>query len=233
MVKVITRTTTKVAMMTLALGFPLVVSAQSTWELPSQDARLSKEKEATEAAVPAKKEKAEKVYEINEKDREYLAGTVPEKDGKVVFSAELSTTGSTAEENYQKVYDYLDRLAHEESQTKKSQVAIVNPEEHTIVGTYSENLILYKAALELDRTGFNYVIMATCTDEGVNVSIERLSFDYNYTKDPEHMTAEETITDKELLTGNGTRLRKTYAKFRRATVDRMREIIAGLRKALE
>ncbi len=221
----------KTIITSFALLFSLGVSAQSTWELPSQDAKLKNE-EAT-AATPAPKVKAEKVYEINEKDREYLAGTVPEVDGKVVFSADIPTTGTTAEDNYQKAYQYLDRLAHEDCQTNKSQVAIVNPQEHSIVATYCENLTLFKGALELDRTIFNYVIVVTCSDTDVNVSIERLSFDYKYTKEPTHMTAEEIITDSKLLTGNGTRLKKTYAKFRRATVDRMRTIIAGLREALQ
>ncbi len=221
---------TKTIITSLALFCSLSLSAQSSWELPSQDAQLNKEE--TPAPAP-KKEKAQKEYEINEKDRPYLAGAVPEKEGKVVFTADIPTEGATAEDNYQKAYQYLNNLAHEECQTAKSQVAIVNPEEHSIVATYTETLTLYKAALELDRTQFNYIIIVSCTDEQVLVSIERLSFDYNYTKDPTHMTAEETITDGQLLTANGTRLKKTYAKFRRAAVDRMRAIIAGMREALK
>ncbi len=221
---------TKTIITTLALFCSLSLSAQSSWELPSQDTQLTKEETPTTAP---NKVKAQKEYTINEKDRPYLAGAVPEKEGKVVFSADIPTEGATAEGNYQKAYDFLNNLAHEDCQTNKSQVAIVNPEEHSIVATYTEMLTLYKAALELDRTQFNYIIIVSCTDEQVNVSIERLSFDYNYTKTPTHMTAEETITDDQLLTANGTRLKKVYAKFRRAAVDRMRAIIADMRETFK
>ncbi len=227
---------TKTIIATLALLCSLSLSAQDaqpsqgSWELPSQDAQLNKEETPTPAES---KLKPQKEYVVNEKDRPYLAGAVPEKEGKVVFSADIPTEGATAEGNYQKAYDFLNNLAHEDCQTNKSQVAIVNPEEHSIIATYTELLTLYKAALELDRTQFNYIIIVSCTDEQVSVSLERLSFDYNYTKTPTHMTAEETITDDQLLTANGTRLKKVYAKFRRAAVDRMRAIMAGMREALK
>ncbi len=233
-------------LLVLTVLFSLSISAQSNWELPSSNTEVSTEKVKKEAKKKQKKEQKKelkdslvtevvdgKTYEVKAEDMPYLAGAVPEEDGKVVFTADISNSLS-AEEAYERVYKLMDELSKEKYQTEgKSKVAIVDTQEHSVVGTYNEQLIFHKKALELDYTMFSYVIIAKCKDNDVNIRIERLSYDYTFGKEPEHLLAENLITDDKMLTNNGTKLRKINSKFRKRTVDRMRELIAAFREALQ
>ncbi len=212
----------------LALAFPLAAPAQSNWELPA--AAGGTEETAGEGKTAAAKEKTKAA---NEEDLPYLAGAVPEVDGKVVFRADIETTGLTAEEAYRRAYEYMDGLTKEEIQTDKSTIAIVDRENHGIVATYVEKLTFRKQALSLDQADFGYIIITNCTDGGVRVSIERLFYDYPVARKVEHINAEDMITDELMLSKDGTKLKKYNSRFRKATVNRMREIIDGFRNALK
>ncbi len=217
----------------LLLLFPLTTKAQSNWELPVDPANPTNE-ETSSTAQTDKKEKGKSKKELaNEADLPYLKGAVPEKDGKVVFSADVETAGTTAAEAYQKAYKYMYDLAKKDMQTDKSAIAIVDKENCNIVGTYVEKLTFRKQMLSLDQTDFGYIIVANCTDGNVHISIERLYYDYFTGKTTEHINAEDIITDELMLNKDGTKLKKYNSRFRRATVDRMQEIISDFRKALQ
>ncbi len=169
----------------------------------------------------------------DDSDTPYLAGAVPEVDGKVVFSADVETKNLSVDEAYNRAYNFLESLATGKEQTDKSRIAIANPEEHSIVGIFCEKLVFHKRALELDQTLFNYVIAVQCTEGNTHISIERLTYDYTVGKTVTHMTANEIITDKDMLSSDGTKLKKTYSKFRRTTVDRMRELLSKFEEAMK
>ncbi len=239
----------------MTLFCPIAICAQSNWELPSvatdeasekvekvskEEKKAAKEeernaKEAKKNEQKAAKEKAAsaKASVIKEEDRPYLAGAVPEVDGKIVFSADIKTHDLSAEEAYDRAYQYMEGLAKEKVQTDKSKVALINKNDHSIAGTYTEMLTLAKKFYELDTTEFSYVIVTTCSDSDVHVQIERLNYNYTTQKEATRMTAEDTISDEVMLTDNGTKLRKYNARFRRATVDRMQDILNGFRLALQ
>ncbi len=224
-----------------ALFPPMAAAAQNNWELPSGNGQTSQQntvKESKKQKDNTKDGTSTEVidgvtYVIKDADRPYLAGAVPESDGNVVFSADIETAGMNAGEAYDKAYKYMENVAAGEQQTEKSKIAIVDQEQHSIIGTYAETLVFSKKLLELDQTLFNYVIITDCKDGTVHVSIERLPYDYTDGKETTHITAEEMITDGKMLSNNGTKLKKQNSKFRKATVDRMRELLAGFREALQ
>ncbi len=226
----------------ISLLMPTAIMAQSNWELPQemqQAYEQQKEKKADKKAEKNKKKATVnevingKTYTIKVVDKPYLKGAVPEKQGKVVFSANIETSGLTAKEAYDKAYQYMAELAKGKNQTGQSKVALINKEELSIVGTYEEWLVFSDKILELDRTRFSYIIIVTCQKGHVNVSVERLNYEYGEDERKEYMTAEQTITDRLMLANDGTKLKKRNSKFRKATVDRMREILSDFRKALK
>lgn len=205
----------------LLLAFlPLAAMAQSNWEIP-------------EAKKPATKisKKTELANAVKEADKPYLAGAVPEEDGKVVFSEEINTGNMTAAQAYDLAYKKIEQLAEGENQTQKSKIALFNKEEHSIVATFGEWLVFTDKMLVLDRTMFNYLMVVNCSDGKVNVKISRLTYEYsNGNNGTDFFYAEELITDKRMIAKDGTKLKRMNRKFRIATVDRMREVLDAMKQ---
>lgn len=163
-------------------------------------------------------------------DAKYLvANAVPVVDNKVVFDLTLNIPNQDAQSIYNKVFTYLDNLAQESNQLNSS-VALVNKSEHVIAAKYTEWLDFTKSFLMLDRTKFSYTIIANCYDNRLDLSMMRLS--YNYEEDRTtgfKSTAEQLITDEYAVNKKHTKLQPGIAKFRRKTIDRKDEIFDNIK----
>ena len=80
--------------------------------------------------------------------------------------------------------------------------------------------VFKNTALSLDRTQFNYQIYITIADGKADVSMMRISYDYDLERGGGHYKAEEWITDKYAVNKKHTKLYPISAKFRRKTIDR-------------
>lgn len=193
---------------------PLMGAAQNTWEIPQEETRQQ----------PQHKKTASKDKKKNDEDAKYLAGAVPEVDGKVVFTLSRDVPGMTADDIYQKVYGLLKAMTKEENQFPQSKIAIVNKAGHIIAARMKEWLVFHSNFLSLDRTVFNYTIIAKASDGHLDLTMERLSYQYETeradTRGGLNVKAEEWITDKEGLNRKKTRLSKYSGKFRSKTIDR-------------
>ena len=149
----------------------------------------------------------------------YLAGAVPEQDGKVTFELRQTATNMNASEIYKRVYNVLNNLAHDEHQAGNSRIALVNEAEHMIAAKYEEWLVFSQNLLSLDRTKFNYTIVANNYEEDRPSGFKA--------------TAENLIADRVALTKKGTKLQRMNAKFRMKTVDRVNEIFNEIKQALK
>ena len=85
---------------------------------------------------------------------------------------------------------------------------------------FHEWLVFKNKALSLDRTQFNYQIHVLCYDGKADVSMMRLSYDYDVDRKPIHYIAEEWISDKYAVNKKRTKLYPISGKFRRKTIDR-------------
>ena len=215
---------TIIAIMMLA---PLAGSAQNTWEVPAPSNTETTQKKA--------------LFEKRKKtvDAKYLAGAVPVVDGKVTFTLDLDVDGKSAEERYAKVYDVLQQMTTDDNQltelADKSKIALVNKAEHSIAAKYKEWLVFRNSALSLDRTVFCYTILAKATDGHLNLTLSRISYQYEMERtDTEGMnvTAEEWITDEEALNKKKNGLQKYSGKFRIKTIDRKDNIFDKISNAL-
>jgi len=205
-------------MAVLLLAASAVQAQDSQWTKPQQSADAKQQKtllgkQATD-------------------DSKYLAGAVPEVDGKVVFSRQISAPGKSAAQVYDLLQARLQQMAQAEGQIK-SEVAIVNPSTREIGATFEEWMVFKKSAIVLDRTRFYYTLHVQCSDGRADVTISRLRYLYEEERDPQRLTAEEWITDREALNKKQTKLLKLSAKFRRKTVDRMDEVLNVLTDALK
>lgn len=201
---------------------PMLTIAQGVWEVPNSSAGDSPKK-VMKSAVP---EKANP-------DAPYLAGAVPEVDGIVTWTLHVDAPGQSAQELYDRMMVFFGQLTSGENQLEGSGVSLVNNQEHTIVVSLREWMVFKSSLLSLDRTKFFCRIVATCKDGGVDVVFNRLTYRYEDNQPGGGLVvkAEEWISDQAALTKKG-KMYKGCAKFRRKTVDRMNELMDGIRIAL-
>ena len=204
---------------------PMLGMAQSNvWEIPAQPQQQAK--------VVKKKEAAPKV------DPKYLAGAVPEVNGEVVFTLDKDVPGMSADSIYDKVYAVISEIVDEGKGSglqPQARIAAVNKAEHTIAARVKEWLVFTSNFISLDRTEFNYTLIARAKDGHVNVKMERISYAYEMNrKDAAGMKekAEDWITDKHALNKKQTKLSPLSGKFRRKTIDRKDNIFQRVCQAL-
>ena len=204
---------------------PMLGMAQSNvWEIPDQPQQQAK--------VVKKKEAAPKV------DPKYLAGAVPEVNGEVVFTLDKDVPGMSADSIYDKVYAVISEIVDEGKGSglqPQARIAAVNKAEHTIAARVKEWLVFTSNFISLDRTEFNYTLIARAKDRHVSVKMERMSYAYEMNrKDAAGMKekAEDWITDKHALNKKQTKLSPLSGKFRRKTIDRKDNIFQRVCQAL-
>ena len=101
---------------------------------------------------------------------------------------------------------------------------------------FREWLVFKSSALSLDRTVFNYTIIANCSDGQLNLTMSRMNYAYEMDRDDSsglQTSAEEWITDEYALNKARTKLQRYSGKFRVKTIDRKDEIFQIFRNALK
>ncbi|MDO4165485.1 MAG: DUF4468 domain-containing protein [Bacteroides sp.] len=148
-------------------------------------------------------------------DSRYLAGAVPEVNGKVVFTREFSIPGMTQDEIYNRITKWMD--ARLKKNKNNSRIVFTDKDKGQIVGMGEEWIVFSSSALSLDRTEIHYQLSAVCQPEKFTFELEKIRYEYREGK--EKYVAEEWITDKYALNKAKTKLVRGLAKWRRKTVD--------------
>lgn len=203
----------------ILLFLPLSVMAQNDWEKPQAiDIQQNKEKKT----LFESKKKA-----TTKEDKKYLEGAIPFVDGKVTFNYDLDIPGKNAQQIYDLTYAVLDSMTKGDNQFAESSIALVNRKEYIIAARFKEWLIFQSSFLSLDRSIFNYTVIARCSNAHLNITLSRISYVYEKDRgmnDGIETTAENWITDKYGLNKNKTKLSRMSGKFRKKTIDRKDEI---------
>lgn len=209
----------------LALIFlPVFAFAQNDWERPQT-------KQQSQSTQTKNKKQGENAKE----NARYLEGAVPMVDGKVVFGYELDLPGKSAQDIYDATYAAIDDLTKGENQFPESSIVLVNKKEHIIAARFKEWLVFQSNFLSLDRTVFNFTLIAKCTDGKLSLSLSRISYAYEMNRGDGNgveTTAEKWIADQYGLNKAKTKLSKMSGKFRRKTIDRKDEIFEAIKKRL-
>lgn len=165
-------------------------------------------------------------FSLKADDRKYLEGAVPVIDGKVVFSRDYSVKGIAKEEVYNRMLNWLEKRLKEGDEN--GRILFADKDKGEIAGLGQEYLVFQSSFLSLDRSMMEYNVVAKCSDEACEVSIERIKYDY----EEEVYPAEEWITDEYALNKKKTKLSRGLAKFRRHTVDYMEKFFEDAALAL-
>ncbi|MGN0069808.1 MAG: DUF4468 domain-containing protein [Prevotella sp.] len=205
-----------------------VVEGSNGWSAPEKPVRV----EEVKAESLRTEETGMSKREI--RDAKYVKpGIVPVVDGKVVFTLDVEAPGKNAVQIYDIMYAFLEKMAVGENQIE-SGIVLVNKNEHIIAAKFSEWLAFHENFISLDRTEFDYTILATCTDGQLHLTMERISYNYEEGRNSGFReTAEKVITDQYAVNKKGTKLLATVGKFRRCTIDRKDEIFDAIRQALK
>jgi len=223
----------------------------------AEAAKLAAEEAAKNANIPqaateTKEEKTEAPANVNKWEKrnstattvattadpnaKYLEGAVPEVNGQVEWTLSLSVPGKSAEQIYDELGQLLNDMTKEKGQMEQSRIALAEDDKHAIACRFQEWLVFQNTALSLDRTEFNYTIIATCSDGHADITMGRMSYLYEEerTKGGYHYKAEEWITDKYGLnkSKSKTKLARLSGKFRRKTIDRKDEIFTRIKNKL-
>lgn len=158
--------------------------------------------------------------QYNNADAKYLAGAVPEIDGRVVFSTTIQAPGKSAQQIYDLMHKDLESLTKESNQFEQSRIAYEDNDKKQVVGSYQEWLVFKNKALNLDRTRMFYTLVADCRDGEATIQMLRISYFYDEERNPQTFKAEEWINDKNGLNKSKTKLSRVSGKFRRKTIDR-------------
>lgn len=150
-------------------------------------------------------------------DSKYLAGAVPQENGKVIFTKEISAPALSSKQ----IYDSMLQWAKGHFNTDNARVVYANEAEGDIAAVGEEYLVFQNSALSLDRTLMNYRVTIECKNHDCTIKVNGIRYEYNvsYQRDPEKYLAEEWITDKYALNKDKTKLYKGNGKFRTKTVD--------------
>lgn len=186
-------------------------NAQGQWEKPvSQGQQVETEKRG--------------LFDKNKApiDPKYLEGNVPEVDGKVCWVKTYSLPGKTVDEIYNEMLDLMQKFITGPEHTKKSNVAVVNKEQHQIGVRLQENLVFANKFLSLDQTLMNYTLFISCKNEQCEIRLTNISYNYEMDRPTSVVyTAEEMIADGVALNKKKTGFTKGGSKkFRMKTIDR-------------
>lgn len=210
----------KKIIISILILFPLYSIAQNDWEKPQDPNTHQNHQKGQNSTI-------KKGKDIKEEDAKYLEGAIPIVDGKVIFTLELDVPNKSAQDIYTIVYKVLEDITKSENQFPESSIALVNKKEHIIAAKLKEWLVFQNSFLALDRTIFNYTIIAHCYTNKAKITLSRLSYAYETNRGINkglEETAEKWIIDKYALNKNKTKLSKMSGKFRRKTIDRKDEI---------
>ncbi len=200
----------------MMLALPMSAIAQNVWEKPKEE----------------KVEKAEEVKKPN-KDEKYLRGAVPIVDGDVQWTLDVDVPGKSAQDIYDKMFKTLTDLTKSEGQLEGSAVTLVNKQDYIVVANVREWLLFSSSLLSLDRTKFNYTLIARCSDGHLNMTMNRISYKYDEERTNQVYKAEEWISDDAAVNKKNTKLYRGSAKFRRKTIDRKDQIFETIRNVLK
>ena len=168
------------------------------------------------------------VLQAQTNDSKYLAGAVPEVNGKVVFSKEYRIPGMNRQEVFDRVVNWM--TARLEKNKNNSRVVLQDADKGHVVGVGDEWIIFSSTALSLDRTRILYQLFVNCEAELCRLEVSKVSFIYREGK--ERYAAEEWVVDKYALSKDKSKLIRGLAKWRRKTVDFVDELCLGLADAL-
>ena len=167
------------------------------------------------------------VEEKSETDIRYMAGAVPEVNGKVVLTRTVEVpAGLTQQEVMNRVDAWLVRCTKDERMHYNQRLpkAADNELQHS----YSMELTFSKSFLAHDFAELAYVLAVRYEGGQLIMEMSHINYKYNENNKLNKYTAEEMIVDKYALNKKKTKLIFGFKKFRMKTIDLLDELQISL-----
>lgn len=154
-------------------------------------------------------------------DAKYLAGAVPEVDGRVVFEKTIQAPGKTQQQIFDLLLAEFQKMMKEPNQFEQSRIVSADSEKKDqIIANYQEWLVFKNKPLVLDRTRLIYNLIADIKDGSACIRMTRIYYIYDEEREAITYKAEDWINDRYGLNKKQTKLARVSGKFRRKTIDR-------------
>lgn len=153
-------------------------------------------------------------------DSKYLAGAVPEVDGKVLFSRTITVNKPITDD---RLFELMDKWVSNEYSVQdgsRQRILLSNKEDKSIAAQGDMTLVFKRSALSLDQSNMLYQLILQINGGKCEAAVRSIKYEYNDAgKKISTFPAEEMITDKYALNKKGDKLNNYYNKFRIYTVD--------------
>lgn len=153
-------------------------------------------------------------------DSKYLAGAVPETDGKVIFSRTITVNKPISDD---RLFDLMNKWINQEYNTQpnsRQRVLLANKDDKSLAVQGDMEVVFKKSALSLDKANMLYQLIIQVENGKCDAVVRSIKYEYNDAgKKVEIFPAEEMITDKYALSKKGDKLNNYYNKFRTNTID--------------
>jgi len=167
-----------------------------------------------------------------ETDSKYMAGAVPEVDGKVVLTRIVEVpAGLTQQEVMNRVDSWLVRCAKDERMHYNQRLP--QPADNELHHAYSMELTFSKSFISHDFTELAYVLGVRYTGSQLIMEMSHIYYKYNENNKLNKYTAEEMITDKIAMNKKKTKLIFGFKKFRMKTIDLLDELQVSLQNEFQ
>ena len=159
----------------------------------------------------------------------YMAGAVPEVDGKVVFTRELNVSGFSGEQIYNALLDWSHKTF-----TENSSRILYTDAQRGVIAAQGEEVMIIKIGLFPGKVKAMYMLTINSSDGKCTLTTSRIRYKNNpSSKDGEEIiTAEEYITDKYALNKTKTKIFRGTGDYRSNTIDIVDRIAAEAQNAV-
>ena len=167
------------------------------------------------------------IEEKSETDNRYMAGAVPEVDGKVVLTRTVDVpAGLTLQEVMIRVDAWLIRCTKDERMHYNQRLP--KRADNELQHSYSMELTFSKSFLAHDFAEMAYVLAVRYDGGQIIMEMSHINYKYNENNKLNKYTAEEMIIDKYALNKKKTKLIYGFKKFRMKTIDLLDELQISL-----
>ena len=167
------------------------------------------------------------IEEKTETDSRYMAGAVPEVNGKVVLTRTVAIpAGLSVQEVMNRVDSWLIRCTKDERMHFNQRLPKIADNE--LQHAYSLELTFSKSFLAHDFAEIAYVLAVRFDGGQLIMEMSHINYKYNENNKLNKYTAEEMIIDKYALNKKKTKLVFGFKKFRIKTIDLLDELQVSL-----
>lgn len=159
----------------------------------------------------------------------YMAGAVPEVDGKVVFTRELNVSGFSGEQIYNALLDWSHKTF-----TENSSRILYTDAQRGVIAAQGEEVMIIKIGLFPGKVKAMYMLTVNSSDGKCTLTTSRIRYKNNpSSKDGEEIiAAEEYITDKYALNKTKTKIFRGTGDYRSKTIDIVDRIASEAQNAV-